>query len=180
MRIWRSWARVVWLAGGVAAAAGCADHGSYSAVWQFLGGEPALTGCGQHGVDSIRVTGMNTTGDSENVVAVCPASQLTHSVPVGTWTFIVGQLDVRGRPIFPSEMDAQGQVVLDGDGNPFPATDPTATVEVQKDKTADSFPVDLTPQPTCRDGVDNNGDGRVDLDDPVCGGDPNANAESPE
>jgi hypothetical protein len=167
------------LAGGVAGAAGCADHGTYTAIWQFVGGEPALTGCGQHGVDSVRVTGMNTKGDSENSVAVCAGSQTTHSVPVGTWTFVVGQLDVRGRPIFPSMLDAQGQVVRDADGNPVPAPDPTATVEVQKDRAADPFTADLIPQPTCRDAVDNNGDGRVDLDDPVCGGDPDSNAESP-
>ncbi|HEY7374353.1 MAG TPA: hypothetical protein VIF57_19475 [Polyangia bacterium] len=179
MRIWRSWARVLCLAGGVAGAAGCTDHGSYTAIWQFVGSEPALTGCGKHGVDSIRVTGMSTAGDSENVVAVCPGSGVTHSVPVGTWTFVVGQLDARGRQIFPSLLDAQGQVVLDANNNPMPAPDPTATVEVQKDRTADPFTVDLTPQPSCRDGVDNNGDGRVDLDDPVCSGDPNSNAECP-
>jgi len=173
-------ARVLCLAGGVAGAAGCADHGSYTAIWAFVGGEPALSGCGQHGVDSIRVTGRSTAGDSENIAAVCAGGQTTQSVPVGSWTFVVAQLDVRGRAIFPSLLDAQNQVVLDMDGNPVPAPDPTATVEVQKDRTADPFTVDLTPQPACRDGVDNDGDGRIDLDDPDCGGDPNANAESPE
>src|SRR5512142_444737 len=84
---------------GAAAVAGCADHGSYRVAWQFGGGEAASSGCGAHGVDSVHVTGMNTGGDSENFVAVCTAGVLTHSVPVGTWTFVVGQLDVTGQPI---------------------------------------------------------------------------------
>jgi hypothetical protein len=41
----------------------------------------------------------------------------------------------------------------------------------------DPEPVVLTPRPECSDGVDNDGDGRVDVDDPDCMGDPNRTAE---
>jgi hypothetical protein len=35
--------------------------------------------------------------------------------------------------------------------------------------------VTFVPQPECSDGVDNDHDGRVDLDDPACAGDPGGN-----
>jgi hypothetical protein len=37
--------------------------------------------------------------------------------------------------------------------------------------------VELTPRPECKDRVDNDDDGRVDLDDLECAGDPNGAAE---
>jgi len=37
--------------------------------------------------------------------------------------------------------------------------------------------VTLIPQPQCRDGVDNDLDGRVDLDDPDCAGNPDLPTE---
>ena len=73
-----------------------------------------------------------------------------HSVPVGTWTFTVQQLDVRGRPITPT--DAQG----------YPLPDPTATATIATDTETplDPDPIVLTPRPACDDGVDNDVDGR--------------------
>ena len=35
----------------------------------------------------------------------------------------------------------------------------------------------LTPRPVCADGIDNDGDGRVDVDDPQCIDDPNSATE---
>jgi hypothetical protein len=151
---------------GALAIAGCADHGSYTLSWQFAGGEPPSSGCGKHGVDSIHVTGTSTGGDSETATALCATGELSHSIPVGTWTFAVSQIDVRGVPIDPADAQAQP--------SPAPAS---AVVDKDADVRAQPDPVDLTPRPTCRDGIDNNGDGRVDLDDPECNGDENANAE---
>jgi hypothetical protein len=155
------------LAGGVAAAAGCSDHGTYQVAWQFAGADPQ-TGCGQHGVDSIRVIGTNGGGDTDNFVALCTAYQLSQSVPVGTWTFAVHQIDVRGVPIDPK--DDQGNLLA-----------PTAAGDVGKDQTIwlDPMTVELTPRPACSDGIDNDGDGRVDLDDPDCMGDSNGTSEAP-
>ena len=46
---------------------------------------------------------MSTEGDGEDVTTLCATAQpFSHSVPVGTWTFTVQQLDVRGRPINPN------------------------------------------------------------------------------
>ncbi len=128
---------------------------------------PARSGCGLHGVDTIRVTGASTAGDGEDVITLCAPGVFTHEVPVGDWTFAFHQLDVRGRPITP--IDAQGQ----------PVPDPTATGTVSTDTTSDLDPgtVELTARPECSDGIDNDRDGRVDLDDDDCMGDPNTAIE---
>jgi len=165
MMTWRSWFPILSLAGGLSAA-GCADHGSYSVTWTFVGGEAAPSGCGLHGVDTIHITGANTAGDGEDVIALCAPGAFTHEVPTGDWTFTFHQLDVRGRPIMPT--DAQGQVV----------PDPTATATVTKDKTLDPpLTVELAPRAECSDGIDNDCDGRVDMDDEDCASDPNTAKE---
>lgn len=164
----RSWLRMLCLAGGFLAV-GCTNYGSYTVAWEFVGGnaDSASADCGMHGVDSIRVIGTSSEGDGENVAAVCPAGQLTHSVPVGTWTFTVHQLDVRGRLI--DMMDANDDPVA-----------PMAGAVVKEDGDPvllDPSPVVLTPRPVCADGVDNDRDGRVDADDPACVADPNSATE---
>lgn len=157
--MWRTLVCVL-AVGGVAAAAGCTDHGTYQVNWQFADGEEASTGCGAHGVDSVRVIGSNTAGDTENFAVLCTDGTATHSVVVGTWTLAVHQVDVRG-------------VAID------PVDPPTATGDIRKDlpMTLTPDPVQLTPRPECSDGIDNDGDGRVDLDDPECAGDPNGAME---
>lgn len=158
----RSWLRMLCLAGGLSAA-GCTDYGSYQVSWTFVGGTAETVGadCGLHGFDSIRVIGTSSQGDSDDVSTLCPAGGLVHSVPVGTWTFAIHQLDVRGRPIDLSVPMAVGVVSKD-------AAEP---VKLDPDT------VEFTPRPVCADGIDNDGDGRVDLDDPECVADPNAVTE---
>ena len=162
MLMWRSWSRMLCLAGGLWAV-GCTDYGSYRVSWTFAGDPPEEVRCGQHGVDSLRLTGMSTEGDGAEVTTLCTTAQpFSHSVPVGTWTFTVQQLDVRGRP----PTDAQGY--------PLPAPTATATIVVDTETPLDPTPIMLMSWPACGDGVDNdaNGmpDGRVDLDDPDCVG----------
>lgn len=157
MTKWRSWVRALFVAGGLSAA-GCTDQGSYRVTWTFDGEVTAAgAACGLHGVDTIHVTGASAQGDGEDVIALCAPGEFTHEVPVGDWTFTVHQLDVRGRPIVPT----------DADGQPVP--DPTATATIKKDEVLDPpLAVVLTPRPECSDGVDNDGDGRIDLDDADC------------
>ena len=151
----RSWLSIFCLAGGVSAA-GCTDYGGFEVAWQFVGGEAANTGCGQHGVDSIRVIGTNAEGERGDIAATCAEGRLEHSVPVGSWTFSIRQLDVRGQP-----------TDLDANGDP---TAPTASAVITDGATVmlDPGTVELTFRPACGDGVDNDNDGRVDLDDPQC------------
>ena len=159
----RSWLWMLCAAGGLFA--GCTDYGSYRVSWQFPGGEGANVGCGLHGVDSIRLIGTNTEGERDDYAAVCAAGMVIHSVPVGTWTFSVHQVDVRGVPVD----------TLDGNGEPLV---PTAGAVIGEGTVPlDPEIVDLTPRPACQDRVDNDRDGRVDLDDRDCAGDPNGATE---
>ena len=157
----RSLLQVLFVAGGAVALGGCQDQGSYTVSWRFVG-EDANTGCGQHGVDSIRILGTDTGGDTDNFAVLCTDYTATHSVTVGSWTFAIRQVDVRGQGIDPVDP-------------------PTATGDVVKDRNVVLTPdtVELTPRPACGDGVDNDGDGRVDMDDPDCMGDPNGPSECP-
>jgi hypothetical protein len=64
--------------------------------------------------------------------------------------------------------DAQGQAI----------PDPTATATVVKDTTPEmALPVELAPRPECSDGIDNDNDGRIDMDDGDCAGDSNTATE---
>jgi len=141
---------------------GCAKEGSYRVTWSFpvdttanAALESAAVGCGQHGVDSILVTGVDTTTDGDQVLAICTPGQVTRSVPAGSWTIQVEAVDVRNAvmPLVLPEMPIPVVVVDDG-------------------AVADLVVI-LTPPPACDDGIDNDGDGRVDLADPDCGNDPN-------
>ena len=103
----------------------CQKTGGYTLTWSFetVGDAPAV--CGARGVDAIRVTGSSTEGDGENVTAVCAAGGITHGVPIGTWTFMVHQLDVRGREIVVWQVDADGKPVTDTNGANVPVPNPT-------------------------------------------------------
>jgi len=164
MRMWRSGLYALCLAGGLSAA-GCTDKGTYQATWSFGGGDLPGPGCGQHGVDAIRVKGASSEGDVDDVITLCAPGGFAHEVPVGDWTFTFQQLDVHGVRIEPR--DDQDQAI----------PDPTAAGSVGKDALTELPPVELVARPKCRDGIDNDGDGRIDLDDPDCMGDPNAAAE---
>jgi hypothetical protein len=158
----------------VALLAGCGSDGRYAASWRFFAtpdataeGDPtesAAAACGAHGVDAILVSGVSAGGDRHQTTALCAAGQLTDGVGPGDWQFTFTQLDVHGNPI----------------SLPGGAADPELTGSVQEEKTADLGAVTLIPRPACRDGIDNDRDGRVDLDDSDCGGSPDANSEGPE
>jgi hypothetical protein len=156
--------------------AGCKDTGGYTLSWSFATEGPQ-TGCGAHGVDSIRVTGASMEGDGDDGSVLCAAGSINRGVAVGTWTFMVHQLDVRGQEIVVVQLDANGQTVPDATGQPTTVANPTVAASIGKDQSVMLDPVMLTARPTCADGVDNDGDGRVDLDDPKCGNDLNSTAE---
>ena len=63
---------------------------------------------------------------------------------------------------------------------PDGAADPERSATIEGDKTASVEPVVVfIPQRACADGIDNDSDGLVDLDDPDCGGDAAGNSEAP-
>jgi hypothetical protein len=133
-------------------AAGCTAEGSYRLAWTFADA-PAAAGCGAHGVDGVRITGGNGA-DSEDIVAVCSDGEIVRKRPVGRWNLVVHQVDARGVAI-----NVPDQSVSD--------------VVISEDTVTDVVPaVVLEARPQCDDEVDNDRDGRVDIVDPDCGGDP--------
>jgi len=134
-------------------AAGCTPQGSYRLAWTFADA-PAAAGCGAHGVDGVRITGGNTDGDGEDIVAVCSAGEIVRERPVGRWNLVVHQVDVRG-----AQISVPDQSFMD--------------VVIAEDAVTDVLPVVvLEPRPQRDDDVDNDRDGRLDIDDPQCAGDP--------
>ncbi|MEA2699542.1 MAG: hypothetical protein QOI66_3813, partial [Myxococcales bacterium] len=169
----------------VAAGLGCHSDASYKLTWSFAGGEAAsaLT-CAGHGVFSIFVMGSSEGGDSEQIEAPCALGALTDGIPSGTWSFAVKGLDLAGR--YRGDLlsaagpaDAAADVggpadAADDASGPAGAAADTAFLSamagpqsIDKGTTA-AFAVVLTPLPACADGIDNDCDGRVDLDDPSC------------
>jgi len=135
-------------------AGGCTTEGSYRLSWMFANDEPAAAGCGAHGVDGVHITGGNTAGDGEDIVAVCSAGEIVRKRPIGTWNLAVHQVDVRGAQINVPDQSIVGVVIAED-----------AVIDV-------GSAVVLEARPQCDDGVDNDGDGRLDTDDPECLGDP--------
>ena len=163
--MFRGWVCALGLA-SMLVGGGCAQEASLNVTWDFQGTAPASSGCGQHGVDSILLTGTDNNGDTLRQVVLCPPGRATVNAKSGNWSVAVAMLDFQGALMEPQPYDANG--------NPTPPA--TGTAQVTADVPG-AVLIHLTPVPTCRDGVDNNGDGRVDLDDPVCQNDPNAASE---
>jgi hypothetical protein len=141
--------RAVVAAVAALSAGACSQSGTYKMTWSFVTGEDAASGCGAHGVQAVRITGVTDAGSSDEIVAPCSAGELTRGVSPGNWTLTAHMLDGRNRPLGADAPADQGPVTI-GDGT---TTDLTAV---------------FTPLPECGDGVDNDRDGRVDLDDPDC------------
>jgi len=146
--------------------AACSHEGDVAVSWQFAGPadatETAADGCGRHGVDSVFVTGSSDKGDGASFLAVCTAGSLRRTVPAATWSFTLHALDVHGNSIQPVDVP---------DGMTYPMAVPEGDVA--------EFPaITITPRAACADGIDNDGDGRVDLADADCGGDSTWNDEA--
>ena len=140
-------------AGGLALAS-CTPTGNYRLSWDFFPradgtGEPQGAGnsCGLHGVDAIFIQG-TSGGNGATRIALCTPGAALGDVGLGDWTFSLQAMDVRGTLI----------------GDPVS----TMTLTVSEGATQEFPTVTLTPRPECSDGIDNDGDGLVDRDDPGC------------
>jgi hypothetical protein len=141
-------------------AGGCSKTGSYRVDWQFADTALPTKGpfqsgdCGRVGVGAIRITA--SSGGSDDVRAVpCGTGFYEGTLDPGSWTLTLVALDGAGQ----IKEQEPGTGNLTG----------TGLVEVQTGEMAPAIPpVFLPPLPQCRDGVDNDRDGRVDLDDADC------------
>jgi hypothetical protein len=164
----RRFARFVLGAAGGLALAGCTPTGTYQVSWNFFARadgtgdlQSAGDGCGLHGVDAILVTG-SSGGNGSSKIGLCTSRPpsgtpnlgnvtpgwLSGSVATGDWSFKIDPLDVHGT-VLPGGVTTALMTVSNGMTTTFPT-------------------VTLIPRPECSDGIDNDGDGLVDGDDPGC------------
>jgi hypothetical protein len=151
---------------------GCGPKGSYTLSW-FIAGETSSDayGCASHGVDGIQVQVLHaSTGDPADLATFpCAPHFGEHTLAAGDYRLEVTPLNSRGERL----TDPRTGVAI------APVEVP---VTVPSDGTIDIPPVTLSPNPACSDGVDNDGDGLIDLADPDCGnalGETEATAPAP-
>lgn len=156
------------LLSAVAVWGGCSNSGSYTLSWRFVADQVDFKSgdCGRVGVSGIGITGTRSDGSQSAIAVPCGLGFYDGSLDQGSWTLELVALDASGLPKVPPPT-----TVLRGQ---------TAGLSVEihaGDQAAPIPPVFLMPLAQCSDGVDNDSDGRVDLDDPGCAGDPQGNAE---
>lgn len=147
-------------------AGGCSNSGSYRVDWQFAPSTAQLTtsnfrsgDCGRVGVGGIRITATRSDGSVGDARAVpCGPGFFEGSLEQGTWSSLTLVA-----------LDGTGQVKERETDTPPRLTGQTGSVEIHTGELAAPIaPIFLIPLPQCRDGVDNDLDGRVDLDDADC------------
>ena len=156
--------RAALLCGGVILV-GCSSHGSYQVSWTFLAASPpgaesppplSPGDCGKYGVSAIAITATSTDSDRDDGTVACAPGRVTRQLSPGTWILALAAVDAEGHLKAPSDPDyLRGQP-------------PGPVVVVEDQLVVVASPVFLKPLEQCRDGVDNDRDGRVDLDDPDC------------
>jgi hypothetical protein len=144
---------------------GCNNNGSYEVRWQFA--DSFVAGdCGRVGVQGIAITATKSGGSQAAVSVPCALGFYDGSLEEGTWTLALVALD------------ASGQVKEQRPGSTLLSSQAAGPVEIRAGEHAAAIPpVTLMPLPQCRDGVDNDLDGRVDLDDADCN---NADGPNPD
>jgi len=138
--------------------AGCGPDASYTLSW-FVAGETRSDayGCSSHGIDAIMVQAVHTSSGEPADVAIFPCAPhyATRKIHSGTYLLYVAPLNARGQRL----VDPRTGVARE------PLEVP---VTIPEDGSLVVGPVTIEPNPACSDGVDNDGDGLVDLADPDC------------
>jgi hypothetical protein len=142
---------------------GCGQKGSYELNWALTTAGAAnprreiqsTRDCSQVGLDSIEVIATDQTGGKNPTLSVFPCYSQSDGplgrgpeLDDGLYTLEVSGLSAGGQ-VLTGPVEVEGGVKISGDG--FVGCD-----------------VDLPTPAACADGVDNDGDGLVDLFDPGC------------
>jgi len=151
-------------AGASVALGGCNNNGSYRINWQFADSfQPG--DCGRVGVAGIGITATKSDSSQSAISVPCGLGFYDGSLEAGSWTLALVALDATGQ-----DKEPPGSGLLRGQA--------AGPVEIRTGEHAAPIPpVTLMPLPQCRDGVDNDLDGRVDLDDADCAGNPDLSSE---
>jgi hypothetical protein len=156
----RTWALGLAAAGLLLGAGGCSQSGSYRLSWVFLvngATESSAVACGQHGVDSILANGTDDGGNALQVITLCVPGSFTGTAQPGNWTFTFQMLDAEGLAVRPVNPPLNSPMAIP----PQPAVS-KGPLSIAVGAPPAEFSVQLTPPPACNDGIDNDGDGRVD------------------
>jgi len=152
----------------LAAGAGCGPNGSYTLSW-FVKGESRSDayGCSSHGVDGIQVQALHADSrdPADLVVFPCAPHHGERKLAAGDYFLQITPGNARGARMTDPETGAA-----------IPAVE--VAVSVPGDGTVYTDTVEVVPNPACSDGVDNDGDGLIDLADPDCAG-PLGESEEP-
>jgi hypothetical protein len=140
-------------AGLLGALPACSESGQYKVSWR-LEEEFSAASCGKHGVASIAFVELQGGAPVGGAVFPCSLGKATRAVAPGRYSVLLSGRDSRGL-----DKEPPGSMFLHST---------IGEVVVAEDGTADLGEVMLAPQPECRDGVDNDCDGRVDLVDSAC------------
>ncbi len=157
------------LAAFATASIGCGPVGTYRLSWRIAGEAEAQFSakeCGGHGIESFDVVETSADGNVTTFRVPCGQGSISREIVPGRWTVRLNALDLNGR----GPVAADGPKAMRGVSQPFDVSAGGALVQVD---------VVVQPRAACADRVDNDGDGRVDLDDPDCMGDPTRTSESP-
>jgi hypothetical protein len=161
-------ATLLLLGGLLAGTTGCSPKGSYTLSW-FITGEASsdALGCSSHGVDGIQVLALKAGNrePADLVVFPCAPHYGERKLTAGDYFLQVTPVNGRGARMTDPETGAA-----------IPAVE--IAVKVPSDGTTYTDTVEITSNPACSDGVDNDGDGLVDLGDPDCDG-PLGESEEP-
>ncbi|HXI55333.1 MAG TPA: hypothetical protein VNO55_04710 [Polyangia bacterium] len=152
-------------------ASGALTDGVPSGTWSFT--VKALDMAGRYRGDVLSAVGpTGATADAGLADAAADGG-----APADAATDGVDPADAGSDAVIPADAIADGVGPADAADIPAGASFLSAMVGPQSiDKGATAvFAVVLTPLPACADGIDNDCDGRVDLDDPSCQGDPRGN-----
>jgi hypothetical protein len=152
-------------------AGGCSNSGSYTLKWQFnekVASDPTDSfkpgDCGRVGVSGIGIAATRSDGKQSSIAVPCGLGFYDGSLDAGSWTLALVALDASGQPKVPIANEPPNEPpLLRGQ------TADNSPVEIHAGEQAAPIPsVFLPPLQQCQDGVDNDLDGRVDLDDPDC------------
>ena len=137
---------------------GCGSSGTFDLSWVISDEvEADVLACSRHGIDGIQVQAVKA-GSLEPVDLVvfpCAPHHGVRSIESGDYVLYVSAVNLRGE-----------RLVDPATGEARPHQEITATVP--ESSTVQAGPVSIVPNPACADGVDNDGDGLVDLSDPDC------------
>ena len=148
---------VKWLAIGLLLTFGCANEGGYELRWT-VGDAPAAESCAANGLDIVRVCVVRGDGETCAPGTVLDESDYSCNDGMGAQSLIeAGTHRLCAEALSPAGVRLTGFTIVPG----LSFNDGEIVV----------VSIDFPAVPQCGNGLDDDGDGRIDLEDPECSDD---------